>query len=170
MQNNAFAIRRPGVPGATRRCTAWQAEAPRSSRNPIGLGATWDVDLVHRVAGAFSTEARAKYHEAQHHDPIPEPPSLASRLPLQPRGPMKSPRHGASAGSSSNATSGLAAAELSLKRRWLYLLPAVFVTYSLAYLDRANYGFGAAAGLAATLHITGKRTSLLSALFFLGVC
>jgi sugar phosphate permease len=81
---------------------------------------------------------------------------------------MKSPRHGASAGSSSNATGGLAAAELSLKRRWLYLLPAVFVTYSLAYLDRANYGFGAAAGLAATLHITGKRTSLLSALFFLG--
>jgi sugar phosphate permease len=50
----------------------------------------------------------------------------------------------------------------------MYLLPAVFVTYSLAYLDRANYGFGAAAGLAATLHITGKDASLLSALFFLG--
>jgi hypothetical protein len=38
-----------------------------------------------------------------------------------------------------------------LRRRWFYLLPAVFVTYSLAYLDRANYGFGAAAGLAKTL-------------------
>ena len=59
-------------------------------------------------------------------------------------------------------------ADLALKRRWLYLLPAVFVTYSLAYLDRANYGFGAAAGLATTLHITGKDSSLLSALFFLG--
>jgi sugar phosphate permease len=55
-----------------------------------------------------------------------------------------------------------------LKKRWLYILPAVFVTYSLAYLDRANYGFGAAAGLATTLHITGKDASLLSALFFLG--
>jgi sugar phosphate permease len=56
----------------------------------------------------------------------------------------------------------------SLRKRWLYLLPAVFVTYSLAYLDRANYGFGAAAGLAKTLHITDKQTSLLGSLFFLG--
>jgi sugar phosphate permease len=56
----------------------------------------------------------------------------------------------------------------SLKKRWIYLLPAVFVTYSLAYLDRANYGFGAAAGMAATLHISGEQNSLLSALFFLG--
>ncbi len=56
----------------------------------------------------------------------------------------------------------------SLNRRWLFLLPAVFVTYSLAYLDRANYGFGAAAGLAATLHITEKDSSLLGGLFFLG--
>ncbi|RXH58416.1 MFS transporter [Granulicella sibirica] len=58
--------------------------------------------------------------------------------------------------------------QASLKRRWLYLLPAVFVTYSLAYLDRANYGFGAAAGLAATLHITGSQSSLLGAIFFFG--
>lgn len=63
---------------------------------------------------------------------------------------------------------GSVAAEESLRKRWFYLLPAVFVTYSLAYLDRANYGFGAAAGLAATLHITDKDASLLSALFFLG--
>lgn len=54
------------------------------------------------------------------------------------------------------------------EKRWVYLLPAVFVTYSLAYLDRANYGFGAAAGMAATLHITGNQSSLLSGLFFLG--
>jgi sugar phosphate permease len=47
-------------------------------------------------------------------------------------------------------------------------MPAVFVTYSLAYLDRANFGFGAAAGLASTLHITGKQVSLLGGLFFLG--
>jgi sugar phosphate permease len=55
-----------------------------------------------------------------------------------------------------------------LRRRWLYLLPAVFVTYSLAYLDRANYGFGAAAGLATTLHITNSQSALLGSLFFLG--
>ena len=56
----------------------------------------------------------------------------------------------------------------SLKKRWLFVLPAAFITYSLAYLDRANYGFGAAAGLAETLHITGSETSLLGSLFFLG--
>ena len=56
----------------------------------------------------------------------------------------------------------------SLDKRWWGLLPAVFVTYSLAYLDRANFGFGAAAGMAATLHITQKDTSFLGALFFLG--
>jgi sugar phosphate permease len=59
-------------------------------------------------------------------------------------------------------------ASASLRKRWLYLLPVVFVTYSLAYLDRANYGFGAAAGLSATLHITDKQMFLLSGLFFLG--
>lgn len=31
------------------------------------------------------------------------------------------------------------------------LLPLFFATYSFAYLDRANYGFGAAAGMARTL-------------------
>jgi len=56
----------------------------------------------------------------------------------------------------------------NLRKRWLILLPAVFVTYSLAYLDRANYGFGAAAGLAATLQITDSQTALLGSLFFLG--
>lgn len=58
--------------------------------------------------------------------------------------------------------------QASLRKRWIYVLPAAFITYSLAYLDRANYGFGAAAGLAETLHITGSQTSLLGALFFLG--
>lgn len=56
----------------------------------------------------------------------------------------------------------------ALRRRWWLLLPAVFVTYSLAYLDRANYGFGAAAGLAQTLHISEWQSSLLGSLFFLG--
>jgi sugar phosphate permease len=65
----------------------------------------------------------------------------------------------------SSPPTGAVAADL--RKRWLYLLPAVFVTYSLAYLDRANYGFGAAAGLAETLHITDSQTALLGWLFFL---
>jgi sugar phosphate permease len=48
------------------------------------------------------------------------------------------------------------------------LLPVIFVTYSLAYLDRANFSFGAAAGMAADLHISASQSSLLGALFFLG--
>lgn len=56
----------------------------------------------------------------------------------------------------------------AMRKRCLYILPTVFVTYSLAYLDRANYGFGAAAGLATTLHISKSRSALLGALFFLG--
>jgi len=31
----------------------------------IGLAATWDTDLIHKVADTISTEARAKYNEAQ---------------------------------------------------------------------------------------------------------
>ena len=61
-----------------------------------------------------------------------------------------------------------AASRADLRKRWTYLLPAVFLTYSLAYMDRANFGFGAAAGLASTLHITNEDTSLLAGLFFLG--
>ena len=59
------------------------------------------------------------------------------------------------------------AARLS-SRRWWRLLPAIFITYSFAYVDRANYGFGAAAGLAHDLHIGPNAVSLLGALFFLG--
>ena len=52
--------------------------------------------------------------------------------------------------------------------RWARLLPLIFITYSLAYLDRVNFGFGSAGGLAKTLGITAGVSSLLSALFFLG--
>jgi sugar phosphate permease len=52
--------------------------------------------------------------------------------------------------------------------RWLRLMPAIFITYSFAYVDRANYGFGAASGMAADLHVGGDTNALLSALFFLG--
>ncbi len=52
--------------------------------------------------------------------------------------------------------------------RWYRLIPVVFITYSLAYLDRANFGFGAAAGMAGDLHISSAVTSLLGSMFFLG--
>ena len=55
-----------------------------------------------------------------------------------------------------------------LRRRWLYLMPVVFFTYSLAYLGRSNFGFGAAAGLAKSLNITESRAAFLGSVFFLG--
>jgi sugar phosphate permease len=56
----------------------------------------------------------------------------------------------------------------SLRRRWTMLLPVIFVSYSLSYLDRANFSFGTAAGMSADLHISGAQSSLLASLFFLG--
>ncbi|GKX52413.1 MFS transporter [Budvicia aquatica] len=53
-------------------------------------------------------------------------------------------------------------------KRWWYIMPIVFITYSLAYLDRANFSFAAAAGLNEDLGITRGMASLLGALFFLG--
>jgi len=52
--------------------------------------------------------------------------------------------------------------------RWYRILPVVFITYSLAYLDRANFGFAAAGEMAKDLHITSATSSLLGSLFFLG--
>jgi sugar phosphate permease len=52
--------------------------------------------------------------------------------------------------------------------RWYRLIPIAFITYSLAYLDRANFGFGAASGMAKDLNITPSMSSLLASLFFLG--
>ncbi len=52
--------------------------------------------------------------------------------------------------------------------RWARLLPIAFITYSLAYVDRANYSFGAAGGMAHDLAIDATAASLLGALFFLG--
>jgi sugar phosphate permease len=52
--------------------------------------------------------------------------------------------------------------------RWWRLIPIVFITYSLAYLDRANFGFGMAGGMQKDLAISKDQISLLGALFFLG--
>ncbi|HEV8507237.1 MAG TPA: MFS transporter [Chitinophagaceae bacterium] len=53
-------------------------------------------------------------------------------------------------------------------KRWYRLIPVAFITYSLAYLDRANFGFAAAGEMAKDLHITAATSSLLGSLFFLG--
>jgi sugar phosphate permease len=65
------------------------------------------------------------------------------------------------------APSSLQAGE-SLRRRWTVLLPVIFISYSLSYLDRANFSFGAAAGMASDLHISSAQNSLLGSLFFVG--
>ena len=56
---------------------------------------------------------------------------------------------------------------LSMKR-WYRLIPVVFITYSLAYLDRSNFGFAAAGDMGKDLNITAATSSLLGSLFFLG--
>src|SRR5450631_1412676 len=52
--------------------------------------------------------------------------------------------------------------------RWYRLMPVVFITYSLAYLDRANFAFGIMGGMTSDLHLTSSISSLLGSLFFLG--
>ena len=52
--------------------------------------------------------------------------------------------------------------------RWYRLIPVIFITYSLAYLDRANFGFAAAGQMGEDLNITKSMSSLLGSLFFLG--
>lgn len=58
--------------------------------------------------------------------------------------------------------------KLPAPSRWWHIMPIVFITYSLAYLDRANYSFAAAAGINQDLGITKGMSSLLGSLFFLG--
>jgi sugar phosphate permease len=54
------------------------------------------------------------------------------------------------------------------RKRWYRIIPVVFVTYSLAYIDRTNFGFAAAGGMAGDLNITASMLSLLGSMFFLG--
>lgn len=59
-------------------------------------------------------------------------------------------------------------ASVGSSQRWRRLIPVVFITYSLAYLDRSNYSLGAAGGLKHDLGIGAGAAGLLGALFFLG--
>lgn len=51
--------------------------------------------------------------------------------------------------------------------RFARVLPLAFVTYSLAFLDRNNFGY-AGDGMKASLHLSDTMSSLLPALFFPG--
>ncbi len=53
-------------------------------------------------------------------------------------------------------------------QRFARVLPLAFVTYSLAYLDRMNIQFGAAAGMKESLGFTDNQFALFNASFFWG--
>jgi beta-glucosidase len=67
MMNSAPAIDRLGIPAYNwwNECLHGVARAGVATVFPqaIGLAATWDEDLIYRVATAISDEARAKHHE-----------------------------------------------------------------------------------------------------------
>jgi beta-glucosidase len=67
LMNDSPAIERLGIPAYNwwNECLHGVARAGRATVFPqtIGLAATWDKDLIFRVATAISDEARAKYHE-----------------------------------------------------------------------------------------------------------
>jgi beta-glucosidase len=81
MQSTAPAIPRLGVPAYN-----WWNEAlhgvaqGRATVFPqaIGLAATWDTELMHRVADIISTEARAKYNDALTRPASSGPEALAT--------------------------------------------------------------------------------------------
>ena len=56
----------------------------------------------------------------------------------------------------------------SSRARWWRITPALFITFSFAYLDRVNYSFAAVGGIARDLAISASTASLIGALFFLG--
>jgi len=83
MQSTAPAIERLGVPAYN-----WWNEAlhgvaqGRATVFPqaIGLAASWDTELMYRVADIISTEARAKYNDALSR-PAPDSPNPGATLP-----------------------------------------------------------------------------------------
>ena len=81
MQNSAPAIPRLGVPVYNWWNEALHGVAQHRATvfpEPIGLGASFDPGLVHKMADAISTEARAKFHEAQRRPPVAEVPPGAA--------------------------------------------------------------------------------------------
>lgn len=70
-----------------------------------------------------------------------------------------------------SATSSLPASDKAVAgsaKRFTRVLPLAFITYSLAYLDRVNIGFGGAGGMRQTLHLQEWQFNWLNASFFVG--
>src|SRR6266436_8773342 len=69
MMNSAGPVERLGIPAYDwwNEALHGVARAGRATVFPqaIGLAATWDTGLMHRIADTISTEARAKYNEAR---------------------------------------------------------------------------------------------------------
>lgn len=57
----------------------------------------------------------------------------------------------------------------STAARFARVVPLAFMTYSLAFLDRTNFGY-AANGMTHTLHLTANQAALFPSLFFPGYC
>ncbi|HZK79602.1 MAG TPA: MFS transporter, partial [Humisphaera sp.] len=51
--------------------------------------------------------------------------------------------------------------------RFAHVVPLAFITYSLAFLDRNNFGY-ASVGMTQTLKLTNQMSALLPAVFFIG--
>lgn len=62
---------------------------------------------------------------------------------------------------------GVSTSELG-QQRWGRLLPIVFITYSLAYLDQSNFSIAVAGGMQTDLKLTSAVSALIGAAFFLG--
>ena len=52
--------------------------------------------------------------------------------------------------------------------RFARVVPLAFITYSLAYLDRVNWGYAESGGMKATLGISAELASFTAAAFFIG--
>src|SRR5689334_23142389 len=66
-----------------------------------------------------------------------------------------------------NASPTSSAGKISHKR-WTRLMPIVFVTYSIAYLDRSNFSVAVAGGMKEGLDLTAGISALVGAMFFVG--
>lgn len=60
------------------------------------------------------------------------------------------------------------ASSTNAAKRLLYIMPIVFITYSLAYLGRANFSFASAAGINEDPGITKGISSLPGAVYEIG--
>lgn len=69
---------------------------------------------------------------------------------------------------SRNYTDGVRADPTRRALRFARVVPLAFITYSLAYLDRVNWGYAESGGMKQTLGISAQLASFTAAAFFIG--